>query len=825
MDPYLSVLLQTIPDMTITKEEALRILELDGTSPSAEDIQMHYQKLALKFHPTKRGTNLQSILRFESLCRSYLILTEGRESMTELLSQDEMLDVFVKAFELEGLRKELAAEDASTQWDEKPRSSESVRLRKSSRKSTASTASVETTTSNGATTSVGTSMGGDCARARAATPMGATASTDATTSTGATASTRSTASAGTTACNGTTSAAATSSTKEKPVIPEKAKQNVEAIAPISIEEKLQEKKKKKNASKKSRKQTTVTSLPRRGCQTSCWWKLSETMVTAHDRRLPRDALSSFAGGPLGAFLEELVREGILYISEELTAEDASTEWDEKPSTSKGISIQTSSSKSTASTASVETTTSNGATTSVGTSIWGDCAACARAATFMGATTSTDATTSMGATASTRSASAGTTACNGTTSAAATSSTKEKPVIPEKAKQDVKAIAPVSIEEKSQEKKKKKKKASKKSRKRRQQQEKQQLSKAYKSESSSSSEDEEKETEEDEDELDPNSAFVAMALRRKTNGAVPKPSVTSLGAIPKTPKMSTVHLIIRSQRLAWEGYELCIQERHKEAVELFTQAIKLYAEDDSYFGNRSYCYSILEKYDKALMDAEKAISLQPQVATGYFRRAKAQLGLQKYSEAAESFKKVLEIDPTCLEAQTELRNVHIFEIMSMGFSQEQAEWALTLGDEDFQRAIVILCGPDAVVPDVKMNPCNMDGYRSLWVGNIQPEVTEKMLIDLFRRYGDVHSIRILRDRYCAFINYGNKLSPGRAMEALQGHVLCGTAITIRFPDNNYLENGSKKGPVTVLRKSSLMTSTVENKAASTSSGPKAKLSGP
>ncbi|KAL3173610.1 hypothetical protein MRX96_041436 [Rhipicephalus microplus] len=317
----------------------------------------------------------------------------------------------------------------------------------------------------------------------------------------------------------------------------------------------------------------------------------------------------------------------------------------------------------------------------------------------------------------------------------------------------------------------------------------------------------------------------MALRRKTNGAVPKPSVTSLGAIPKTPKMSTVHLIIRSQRLAWEGYELCVQERHKEAVELFTQAIKLYAEDDSYFGNRSYCYSILEKYDKALMDAEKAISLQPQVATGYFRRAKAQLGLQKYSEAAESFKKVLEIDPTCLEAQTELRNVHIFEIMSMGFSQEQAEWALTLGDEDFQRAIVILCGPDAVVPDVKMNPCNMDGYRSLWVGNIQPEVTEKMLIDLFRRYGDVHSIRILRDRYCAFINYGNKLSPGRAMEALQGHVLCGTAITIRFPDNNYLENGSKKGPVTVLRKSSLMTSTVENKAASTSSGPKAKLSGP
>uniref|UniRef100_A0A131Z5K2 Heat shock protein n=1 Tax=Rhipicephalus appendiculatus TaxID=34631 RepID=A0A131Z5K2_RHIAP len=617
-----------MPKMTVTKQEALRVLELDGTSPSAADIQMHYQKLALKFHPTRRGANLQSIERFDRLCRSYLILTEGRESMTKLLSQAEMLDVFVKAFELEGMRikKEATAEDASTQCD---------------RPST--------------------------------------------------------------------------------------------------------------------------------------------------------------------------------------------------STSKSISIQTSwtqhsASKSTASTASVGTTTSNGATASVGTST-GRASASARAATSVGATTSTGATTSIGATTSTgtvastgTTASAGTTTCNGATTAAATSSTGKKPAVPEKEKQNIQAVAAASIEEKSQE-KKKKKKASKKSRKRRQQREKQQLNKESKSDSSSSSEDEKKETDEDEDELDPNSAFVAMALSRKTKGAVPKSSVSSGGVIPKTPNKSTEDVVTRSRKLAREGYEMCNLGRHKDAVELFTQAIKLYAQEHSYFGNRSYCYSILGKYDKALKDAEKAIGLQPQLAKGYFRRAKAQLGLQKYTEAAESFKRVLEIDPTCLEARTELRSVHVFEIMSMGFTQEQAEWSLTHGNEDVQTAINILCGPDAVVPDVKMNPCNMDGFRSLWVGNIQPEVTEKMLTDLFRRYGDVHSIRILHDRHCAFINYGNKLSPGKAMEALQGHVLCGTAILIRFPDNNYLENGSKKDPVTVLRKSSLKMSAEEHKAASASSESKAKVSGP
>ncbi|KAH7981791.1 hypothetical protein HPB52_001101 [Rhipicephalus sanguineus] len=201
--------------------------------------------------------------------------------------------------------------------------------------------------------------------------------------------------------------------------------------------------------------------------------------------------------------------------------------------------------------------------------------------------------------------------------------------------------------------------------------------------------------------------------------------------------------------------------------------------------------------RALKDAEKAISLQPQLAKGYFRRAKAQLGLQKYSEAAESFKRVLEIDPTCLEARTELRSVHVFEIMSMGFTQEQAEWSLTHGNEDVQTAINILCGPDAVVPDVKMNPCNMDGFRSLWVGNIQPEVTEKMLTDLFRRFVFI------------FFLYNSLF----------------LAILIRFPDNNYLENGSKKDPVTVLRKSSLKMSAEEHKSTGTSSEPKAKVSGP
>ncbi|KAH6947963.1 hypothetical protein HPB50_022279 [Hyalomma asiaticum] len=173
-----------------------------------------------------------------------------------------------------------------------------------------------------------------------------------------------------------------------------------------------------------------------------------------------------------------------------------------------------------------------------------------------------------------------------------------------------------------------------------------------------------------------------------------------------------------RRTLGEGYEMCNLKRYKDAIELFTQAIKLYAQDH-----------------RALKDAEKAISLKPEQAKGYFRRAKAQFGLEKYNEAAESFRKVLEIDPTCLEAQDDLYRAQFFEIVSMGFTMELAEWSLAHGNGNVWTAVNLLCGPDSAVPDVKKNPCNMDGAHSqqLWVGNLKPGVTLMMLSDLFERY--------------------------------------------------------------------------------------------
>lgn len=61
-----------------------------------------------------------------------------------------------------------------------------------------------------------------------------------------------------------------------------------------------------------------------------------------------------------------------------------------------------------------------------------------------------------------------------------------------------------------------------------------------------------------------------------------------------------------------------------------------------------------------------------------------------------------------------------------------------------------------------SPC-----RSLWVGNINPEVvSERHLLQLFSRCGRVDTVRILPKRYCAFVNYDQHDSAAAALEKLQ-----------------------------------------------------------
>jgi stress-induced-phosphoprotein 1 len=65
---------------------------------------------------------------------------------------------------------------------------------------------------------------------------------------------------------------------------------------------------------------------------------------------------------------------------------------------------------------------------------------------------------------------------------------------------------------------------------------------------------------------------------------------------------------------------------------------------NYSLNRSACYASLKNYKQAIIDADKTIELKQDWPKGYSRKGAALHGLGDYREAAEAYKKGLEVDP-------------------------------------------------------------------------------------------------------------------------------------------------------------------------------------
>ncbi|KAH9360951.1 hypothetical protein HPB48_007032 [Haemaphysalis longicornis] len=236
----------------------------------------------------------------------------------------------------------------------------------------------------------------------------------------------------------------------------------------------------------------------------------------------------------------------------------------------------------------------------------------------------------------------------------------------------------------------------------------------------------------------------------------------------------------SESIARRGYEMCHVGRHRYGIDFFSRAISANPNDHRYFANRSYAYSVLGEYDNALGDANIAIHLEPRHPKCHCRGI-ALLGLERYADAQQALEKAMQLDPDDEKARRHLREVRVRLIADMGFARDQATWASGQRRGDVELAVEALCEEFPSKMDIKTDPRNPGGSRSIWVGSIQPEVTNRQLMSLFGQFGDIHSIRILHDRCCAFINYTEESSAAKAMQEMQGHSLCGAYLVIRFPD--------------------------------------------
>uniref|UniRef100_A0A8C8LTM2 Uncharacterized protein n=1 Tax=Oncorhynchus tshawytscha TaxID=74940 RepID=A0A8C8LTM2_ONCTS len=252
--------------------------------------------------------------------------------------------------------------------------------------------------------------------------------------------------------------------------------------------------------------------------------------------------------------------------------------------------------------------------------------------------------------------------------------------------------------------------------------------------------------EEEPEWDVSSAFFANAASHIRPKGWTKPGRKSKENEGRTREVNGTDAVTkRSASLTEKGIKLVQEGQYSQAVVMFTEAIKYDPKDYRFFGNRSYCYSCLGQYPQALSDAERSIQLAPDWPKGHFRKGSALIGMK-----------------------------------DLGFEEGQSMSLL----ERFTTLQAVLTSPEASRVVSQDSSLGLPGAPcvSLWVGNVTAELTEKHLLDLFKTYGEIDSIRVLHERFCAFVNFKNANMASRAMEKLNGYSIENTRLVVRYPDH-------------------------------------------
>ncbi|KAM6135695.1 tetratricopeptide repeat protein 31 [Phoenicopterus ruber ruber] len=319
-------------------------------------------------------------------------------------------------------------------------------------------------------------------------------------------------------------------------------------------------------------------------------------------------------------------------------------------------------------------------------------------------------------------------------------------------------------------------------------------------------------EEMEEELDLSCTFIFKA-RQKAGVRLPapgkgKPAGTDDAepgkrAPRKTPAPQPAPLdtsvVKQSLILAGRGNEAAWRGRYAEAVQAFTEAVKLNPREHRLFGNRSYCYEKLRRYEEALGDAQVSLGLRPGWLKGFFRKGKALQGLERYAEAASTFEELLRLDGTNAEAAAQLEACRAL-LRPVSPSPLEAgepllppsgEWVSGSRrdtDTDTSGFVTVVSsrsqakgqGRAAAGDRQTLPPTHpaRDCYP-LWVGNVTARISEKVLHSSFSRFGEIRFIRMLPKRRCAFINYTRKAAAEKAYAAMQDVEVEGSRLVLQL----------------------------------------------
>lgn len=94
----------------------------------------------------------------------------------------------------------------------------------------------------------------------------------------------------------------------------------------------------------------------------------------------------------------------------------------------------------------------------------------------------------------------------------------------------------------------------------------------------------------------------------------------------------------------QGNDAFTAKRFDEAIELYSEAMKLDPQNPVYYSNRSACYFSKKQYREALADAMQCVDKDSKFIKGYLRLASAQMELGLFDDAEVCLRAALTLEP-------------------------------------------------------------------------------------------------------------------------------------------------------------------------------------
>ncbi len=104
----------------------------------------------------------------------------------------------------------------------------------------------------------------------------------------------------------------------------------------------------------------------------------------------------------------------------------------------------------------------------------------------------------------------------------------------------------------------------------------------------------------------------------------------------------------------EGNAFFKNKQYAQAIEKYTEAINIDANNHTYWSNRSACHAGLENWEESANDARQTILVNKKFIKGYFRLSTALKNINDLDGAREALQRGLAIEPMNADLKSNMR---------------------------------------------------------------------------------------------------------------------------------------------------------------------------